>query len=177
MSERKLEKTVFFDRDGVVNFRIVKEYVRTRNQFHFIQDFIPFFTHIKRAGYGAILITNQQGVGKGLMTLEEINAVHNHMQQLLLEQTGYQFDDIFLCTDLATSNSFYRKPNPGMLLDAIAKWGIDPQQSLMIGDRSSDVIAGRRAGVSTILISNRTEIVPEADYKFNNLEEALPLFK
>lgn len=145
-------KAIFFDRDGVVNYRIVDRYVQKPEQFKFINDFISFFKSMKDKGYLAILITNQQGIGKGLMTEQELAEVHNFMQNELMSITGYCFDDIYYCTDLASTGSYRRKPNPGMLLEAVEKWNIDKNESVMIGDRRSDAGAGKNAGVKTVLI-------------------------
>ncbi|MCL5991888.1 MAG: HAD family hydrolase [Bacteroidetes bacterium] len=165
-------KAIFFDRDGVVNFRIVGKYIKSAEDFRFMPDFIEFFKKIKTAGYLTILITNQQGIGKGLMTEKELETVHNFMQSKLKEFTGNNFDDIYYSSELAENNSFRRKPNPGMLLEAIEKWDIDIENSWMIGDRKSDVKAGKRAGLKTILLKPvKNGDFPEADFLFRNLDE------
>ena len=145
-------KAIFFDRDGVVNFRPVGDYVREYNEFKFIPDFFEFFKKIKSQGYLAIIISNQQGVGKGLMSETELSDINHSMQKELMQQTGFSFDDIFICVDLAESGSFRRKPNPGMMIEAIAKWNIDIESSWMIGDSENDIIAGKKANVRTILL-------------------------
>lgn len=173
-----MNKAIFFDRDGVVNYRIVGEYVRDYSEFKLIPDFIPFFKVIKQNGFLAIMISNQQGIGKGLMNENELAEVHKTMQKELLNKTGYQFDDIYFSADLAESNSYRRKPNPGMIIEAIDKWNIDILNSWMIGDKQSDVIAGKSAGVRTVLLHfDIKKRIPEADYFFKNLIETLNLFK
>jgi D-glycero-D-manno-heptose 1,7-bisphosphate phosphatase len=158
-------KAVFFDRDGVVNLRIIRDYIKTPAEFHFMPDFLKFFPKIRKKGYKTFVATNQQGVGKGVMTESQLIEVFEFMQSELRKKFHYAFDDIFFCTELAENGSFYRKPNPGMLLEAIEKWNIDPAQSWMIGDSPSDVIAGKKAGLKTILIGNQSkEDCPEADY-------------
>jgi D-glycero-D-manno-heptose 1,7-bisphosphate phosphatase len=170
------QKTIFFDRDGIVNIRIVKDYIRTPKQFHFLNDFIEFFSEIKKRGYLAILITNQQGIGKKIMTESELEEVHNFMQFELLRQTGFCFDDIFYCPDLADTGSWRRKPNPGMLLEAVEKWNIEIKNSWMVGDRRSDVMAGKSANMNTILIGKyEKDKVPQADFIFDNLTQAIKL--
>jgi D-glycero-D-manno-heptose 1,7-bisphosphate phosphatase len=164
-----MEKAVFFDRDGTVNIRIAGDYIKRKEEFKFIPDFIPFFKFIKEKGFLAVLVTNQQGIGKGKMTIQELNEVHEFMQNEMIKACGFCFDDIDFCQDLASTNSFRRKPNPGMILEAEEKWNIDPKLSWMIGDKPQDVIAGKRAGTKTLLLGfyNKSK-VPEADYiKFN----------
>ncbi len=145
-------KAIFFDRDGVVNLRIVGEYVQNYNDFHFCPDFFQFFKFIKSLGYLAIIITNQQGIGKGLMSESELNSIHDEMQTEIKKTTGYKFDDIFYCGSLSTERCFRRKPNPGMILEAIEKWNIDKNQSWIIGDSLSDIIAGEKAEIGTIYL-------------------------
>jgi D-glycero-D-manno-heptose 1,7-bisphosphate phosphatase len=170
-------KAIFFDRDGIVNYRHVGNYVKSKSEFKFLKDFLFFFSKLETSGFLKILITNQQGVGKGVLELEQLNDVHNYMQNKLKEKAGFNFDDIFYCTDLAGTNSPRRKPNPGMLLEAIEKWNINPSESWMIGDSPSDVIAGKKAGVNTILISNLPENkVDEADFAFINFEQVYNYF-
>ena len=169
-------KAVFFDRDGIINQRLIGDYVIKPEQFKLNPEIIDIFKFIKKNNFLAILITNQQGVGKGLMTLSELDEVHSYMQNLLLEKCGYQFDDIYFCTELALSNSFYRKPNPGMILDAINKWKIATDTSIMIGDTDSDIIAGKSAGLRTILVNN-TDSSIGSDYHVSELSKLLSLLK
>jgi D-glycero-D-manno-heptose 1,7-bisphosphate phosphatase len=171
-----MNKAIFFDRDGIVNERIVGDYVKDITQFKFIHDFIELFKKIKKAGYIAILITNQQGIGKGLMNVQQLDNIHTFMQIELLNKTGFQFDDIFYCPDLEESRSIRRKPNPGMLLEAQKKWNIDLKNSWMIGDSENDILAGKNAGTNTVLINqNITNTI--ADYKFDSIKECLALFE
>lgn len=170
-------KAIFFDRDGIVNYRIVGGYVESKHQFKFIPDFFDFFYLIKKIGYLAIIISNQQGVGKGILSLDDLEQIHSSMQKRLTNMFGFGFDDIFYCTDLTGSGSFRRKPNHGMLLEAIEKWNIDPESSYMIGDSITDVIAGKKAGTKTILINHYlTEKPEEADYLFKNLYQVADFF-
>jgi D-glycero-D-manno-heptose 1,7-bisphosphate phosphatase len=173
-------KAVFFDRDGVVNMRAVKDYIKTEKEFHFLPDFVEFFGKLIKSDYKTFLITNQQGVGKGIMSVEQLEQVLKFMQNELSGFYGKGFDDIFYCTDLAETGSYFRKPNPGMILQAIDKWKIDKQTSWIIGDSPSDVIAGRRAGIRTVLIGNYKHIdIPEADYIIKSLieiEKHVPIF-
>jgi D-glycero-D-manno-heptose 1,7-bisphosphate phosphatase len=170
-------KAIFFDRDGVVNYRLAKDYVKTTEEFHLLPDFLQFFQEIKQKGYLAILISNQQGVGKGFMTEKDLCVVLNYMQKLLYKLTGFKFDDIFYCIDLADQGSFRRKPNPGMLLEAIDKWGIIPDESWMVGDSPTDAEAGRKAGVNTILLGNyKINDNFDADIILDNLFQAIKYF-
>lgn len=169
----KKKKAVFFDRDGVVNYRIVGEYINSINEFKFIQDFLYLFPKVIVAGFDTMLITNQQGVSKGLMSIDQLKNVLNFMQNQLLNKFGAGFKDLYYCTDLAESGSYYRKPNPGMIVKAINQWNIDIEKSWMVGDSPTDAIAGKKAKLNTILIGNYSkEECPEADIIVKNLFDA-----
>jgi len=175
----KSNKAVFFDRDGVVNMRAVKDYIKSEDEFQFLPDFLDFFPKVIDSGYLAFLITNQQGVGKGVMTIEQLKEVLSFMQNQLKGKFGKGFDEIFYCTDLADSGSYFRKPNPGMILQAVDKWNIVKENSWVIGDSPSDAKAGRRAGLRTVLIGNyKAGDCLEADYIIKNLfaiEDVVPI--
>ena len=81
-------KAIFFDRDGVINIRIVGEYVQCYDDFKFCPDFFSLFSYVKSLGYLAIIVTNQQGIGKGIMTENDLQNVHTQMQEQIMQQTG-----------------------------------------------------------------------------------------
>lgn len=156
-------KALFLDRDGIINRRIVGGYVRTVDEFELLDDVLPILQHAHDNGYLLILITNQQGVGKGLMSRDDLDVIHRHMQSLLITRLGFGLDAIYDCTSLASDNDPRRKPQPGMLLEAIADHHLDPTQCWFLGDSLSDAQAGRAVGVRTVLVGefepNAAEIV------------------
>lgn len=152
-SSMNTKKALFLDRDGVINQRIIDGYVRTPSEFVLLTDVVPLLRAARDLGYMLVLISNQQGVGKGLMTADELDAVHNHMQDALAGVLGGRgLDEIHVCTELASANSPRRKPAPGMLLEAIRAYGLVPSQCWFLGDSLTDAQAGRSAGVRTALI-------------------------
>lgn len=167
-------KAFFLDRDGIINERLIGDYVKSIEEFVFIDEFFTLLKKIKEYDFLAILISNQQGVGKSLMTAADLEKIHNYMQNELYKKTGYRLDDIFTCTSLASENDFRRKPNPGMIFEAIEKYDIDPNQSFIVGDSISDIDAGKRACVKTIYIGDDNKIV--ADFNFVNLKELVEHF-
>jgi D-glycero-D-manno-heptose 1,7-bisphosphate phosphatase len=178
-----LRKTFFFDRDGIVNQRIVGAYVTSADDFVFIPDIFPLFQMVKDAGFLTVLVTNQQGIGKGLMTEDDLTAIHATMQERLRSETGNAFDDIYFagerdlssksgcCGDIMAESR--RKPSPAMLLEAHERWGIDFAASWMLGDSRSDAEAGRAAGARTILVG---DFLPDddADIVVSSLRTLLP---
>lgn len=149
-----MNKAVFFDRDGIINKRLIDEYVTKIEEFELYEEIIEILKYVKMKGYLAIVITNQQGIGKGLMTEDDLVIVHDYMQYLLQEQAGESFDAIFYCPELDNSGSPRRKPNPGMILEALDLFDIAPAQSIMIGDSISDAQAAINAGIKCILIGD-----------------------
>jgi D,D-heptose 1,7-bisphosphate phosphatase len=164
---------IFFDRDGVINARILGGYVRHWNEFELLPGVIETLREIKKRGYLAIIITNQRGVGMGLMSEADLNHVHEELQREMEREAGVRFDDIFYCTD-ADKSSARRKPSPAMLLEAAEKWNIDLANSWMIGDSMSDIEAGTRAGTKTAyLVNPHSEEIPKATKIIHRLEEIL----
>jgi len=166
-----MNKVLFLDRDGIINERIPNDYVKSPSEFKLIPESLGFFAWAKKHGYLTVIVTNQQGIGKGLMTEQDLADVHAYMCSLLAEH-GYKPDAIEFCSDLANTSSLRRKPAPGMLLDAAKKLDIDLSSSYMIGDSISDAQAGKHAGTITILVGDYSDI-PEADFICGSVEECV----
>ncbi len=147
---------LFLDRDGVINKRLVGEYVLSWEQFDFtegakeaIQIFSSVFQYI-------FVVTNQQGIGKGLMTEAGLKMIHSKMQEEV-ERSGGRIDGIFYCPHLESQGSFLRKPNIGMALQAKRQFpDIRFKKSVMVGDSLSDMQFGKRAGMKTVFITEDT---------------------
>ena len=157
-----LRSAVFFDRDGVVNVPPPAEvrYLRRWEDFQFMEGILEVITQVKASGVPTFLITNQQGVGKGLMTLKELEAVHQAMQSALDEAA---FDGIYAATGL-TGEDPRRKPSPAMLLEAAEEHQIDLSRSWMIGDHDNDMRAAVAAGVGTIRMRGLKAIGVPSDH-------------
>ncbi len=138
---------VFFDRDGIVNQPPNDEqrYVTRAEDFHLMPGFVEAFRVVLGRGYRAVLITNQSGLSRGRMTQADLQQIHDKLLAHLKAE-GLDLHDIFVC-DSADDAHPNRKPNPGMILEAAKKHGLDLTRSWMVGDQEKDVEAGRRAGV------------------------------
>lgn len=147
---RKLLPAVFLDRDGVISrtfIRNAKPYAPRRlEEFKLMPNARQSVMQLKQAGFIVIVVTNQPDVGNGLVTLEVVESMHYK----LLERT--RVNDVFLCPHRQDEGCNCRKPKPGMFFDASAKHGIDLSKSFMVGDRASDIEAGKKAGCRTIFI-------------------------
>ena len=145
--------TLFLDRDGVINKKIDHDYVRNYSQFEFlpgVKDALRILNDI----FGRIVIvTNQRGIGRGLMTVQDLESIHEAMMKEVTAAGG-RIDAIYFCSDVQDEGSTHRKPQPGMALDAKAQFPeIDFSRSLMAGDSSGDMEFGTRLGMVTAYIS------------------------
>lgn len=141
---------VFFDRDGIVNRAPESRYVERLEDFYLQPEFVDALKVVRGKGLEAVIVTNQKGVSTGAMTMDAVHRIHDHLQAELRKR-GVELTDILVCTD-PHDDSPRRKPNPGMLLEAAEKHGLDLSRSWMVGDQEKDVEAGRRAGCRTVLV-------------------------
>ncbi len=134
--------SLFLDRDGVVNRRIVGDYVRGLDDFEFLPGVLGALAALARWAPRIVVVTNQQGIARGLMTAESVDAVHASMLARVTSAGG-RIDDVLVCPHLAGSCRC-RKPLPGLALDWLdAHPEVDPARSVMIGDSDSDIAMGR----------------------------------
>ena len=146
--------TLFLDRDGVINVRVVGDYIRSLKGFEFlphVKEAISSFSSLFRR---VIVVTNQQGVGKGLMSEADVEEIHAYMIKEI-EAAGGRVDKVYFCPALDAENNPCRKPNNGMALQAQQDFPeIDLERSLMIGDSLSDMEFGRRSGMLNAFITD-----------------------
>ncbi len=144
-----IDRAVFLDRDGIVNVRLPEAYVTRWEEFQFLPSIARALSRLRALGYRTVLVTNQQGIAKGLMTEEDLAEIHERMQRAL---GAAAFDAIEVCPHAADAGCDCRKPRAGMLRRAAARMSIALEKSWMVGDTESDVEAGRAAGCRTILV-------------------------
>lgn len=145
----KPTRALFLDRDGILNRVVMREgspaSPRVPGEFELLEGAADLVRAAREAGWLTIVVTNQPDIGRGLMRPADLEAMHRMLADAV------EVDDIEVCTD-GDDTSPRRKPNPGMLLDAAAKWGIHLGRSWLVGDSGKDLGAGRAAGVRTILL-------------------------
>lgn len=162
--------TLFLDRDGVINERIPNDYVKTVQEFLFfagvplaLEKIEPIFGHI-------FVVTNQQGIAKGLMTEADLAKVHKHLKKTI-ENLGGRIDKIYHCSERSPSPC--RKPATDMAIWAKRDFpNIDFSRSVMVGDSASDIEFGNRLGMFTVFVETKNEPLPEhikANVHFPNL--------
>ena len=161
-----MNRTLFLDRDGVINRLLPNDYVKIWEEFQFLPLIRESLEVLKADFFDRIVIvTNQQGVGKKLMTEAKLHEIHHQMLAYLNEK-AVLIDKIYYCTALTRENSSFRKPEIGMALEAKKDFpDLDFSQSCIIGDSLSDMQFGRKAGVRTVLFGTHTPI-SEAEKPF-----------
>jgi D-glycero-D-manno-heptose 1,7-bisphosphate phosphatase len=141
---------VFLDRDGVLTrsqTRGGKPYAPRRlKDFRLLAGATRAVTNLKTAGFVVVVVTNQPDVGHGLVTPETLKAMHARLRE------AAPIDAVLVCTHRQDEECACRKPKPGLIERAIGRFGIAREASYMVGDRWSDVVAGRAAGLYTIFI-------------------------
>ena len=150
---------VFLDRDGVLNRDT--GYVYRISDFFWMPGSIQAVEYLNRIGYLVFVVTNQSGVARGYYTIDDVISLHNWMN-LQLERFGAHIDKFYFCphhptegSGVLTRHCSCRKPEPGMILTAIAEWDIDKKTSFLVGDRETDLEASHRAGVRGHLIREK----------------------
>lgn len=153
-----MRKTVFLDRDGLLNKKArPHEYVTTWGDFEFLPGVPGAIRTLNMAGYQAVVVTNQRGIARGLAAAEDVDGLHDRMRAEL-EKQGARIDGIYVCPHEEGACAC-RKPQIGLFLMAEKDFGIDKEASWMVGDSDSDVEAGRRYGIKTILTASLPEAV------------------
>jgi D-glycero-D-manno-heptose 1,7-bisphosphate phosphatase len=153
-----LRPALFLDRDGVLNED--QGYVHRWEDFRWIEGARETVAAFNRAGWLVIVVTNQSGVGRGYYTEDDMHALHRRMSEDLAE-VGGRIDAFYHAPHHpdAPLDAYRhpdppdRKPNPGMILRALAEWPIDREASILVGDKVSDMDAATRAGIRGVLFS------------------------
>jgi D-glycero-D-manno-heptose 1,7-bisphosphate phosphatase len=151
-----VERAVFLDRDGVIN--VERAYVHQVADFAFIAGSVPALVRLRAAGWKLVVVTNQSGIARGYYSEAQYQALTAHMQQQLA-QAGAPLDAVLHCPHLPDAEvpayrraCNCRKPAPGMVLQAAHALSIDLARSVLVGDKLSDIQAGRAAGVGRCLL-------------------------
>ena len=158
-------EAVFLDRDGVLNPHIPGGYLLRAEDVVVLPGVAAAVRRLNDAGVRVIVISNQQGVGKGLMTRADLDGVERRMGKILAQEAGAFLDGCYYSTELASANSPRRKPQPGMLLEAARDFGLTLAQTVFAGDSATDVATGHAAGVghTALLLSGGIRAYAEGD--------------
>ena len=146
--------TLFLDRDGVINKKLEQRYVTNFDEFVFVKNSDIAIRKLHKIFKRILIVTNQQGIGKGIMTEDDLNLLHFQMQRKLSIDFDL-IDKIYFCPCLEVDNCNCRKPKTGMLENAKLDFpDMKIEDSFLVGDSDSDIIAGKKFGLSTIKVSS-----------------------
>jgi len=171
----RIGEALFLDRDGVINRRIDGGYVSKPEELEMLPHSAESIARLSKHFRYIFVVTNQQGIGKGLMSETDLAAIHAKMVSEI-EKAGGRIDKIYHCPSLKEAHDFLRKPNIGMALNARHDYpNLRLKSCVMIGDAATDMMFGRRAGMQTILVGEWPEIAQQnptlVDFYFPTLHE------
>lgn len=172
---------LFLDRDGVIN--IDHGYVSTKETFEFIDGIFDLCRQAKRFGYLICVITNQTGIGRGYYTEEDFLHLTDWMCSQFIKENA-PIDKIYFCPTHPEQGigkykvaSSYRKPGPGMIVQAAQEFNIDLSRSILVGDKITDIQAGLAAGVGCNLLYSNTQTLIEATNVVSHLGQVVHYLK
>ena len=146
--------TLFLDRDGVINVKLDERYVQDPSEFEFIYGAEKAISLLSTIFKRIIIVTNQQGIGKGIMTENDLNFLHDYMISELVKSEG-RIDKVYFCPHLVSEKCGCRKPKPGMIQQAKLDFPeINFENSYLVGDSLSDLEAGKRMNLLAIRVDN-----------------------
>ena len=150
-----MEKAIFLDRDGTIN--VEKDYIYKSEDLVFEEGTIEALKTFKNLGYILIVVSNQSGIARGYFTEKDLNIFNNNMNEIL-KKNGVEITEFYCCPHHPDGIGEYkkvcecRKPNNKMIEDAIKKYNIAREKSYMIGDKTSDIGAGLKSNLKTVLV-------------------------
>ena len=168
----RYDRVVFLDRDGVIN-RPPPEgsWVFRWEDFEFADGVLAALRRLHEHGFTAVVVTNQSCVGRGLMALADVDAIHARMAASVAAAGG-ELAGIYRCPHTDADACSCRKPKPGMLEQAARELGLRPERAFLVGDSERDIQAGRAVGCATILVGEPAAAT-EADHVASDLADAV----
>lgn len=175
LSAQKLQNVIFLDRDGVINNDGI-QCITDWSQFKFIPNAKTAIKLLTKNNFHIIVVTNQPIVSSNQITTRKLNSIHKRMKYEIRHSKG-RILHVYHCPHSPDSTCSCRKPRPGLIQTAIKEYNIDTSTSYMIGDRESDILAGKNSNIKTILVlsgylKNTNELPTKPDLIFKNLLEA-----
>lgn len=156
-----MEKFLLLDRDGVINARPGPGWVRHWEEFRFLPRAVEALRKLNENGYKSIIVSNQSGVGRGLLSEEDLETITANFREEAARQ-GAGIEAVYYCTHRPEEGCECRKPRPGLLLKAQRKYGFRFPSTFLVGDTEADFRAGASVGCPVILIADSEGKPPEA---------------
>lgn len=169
--------TLFLDRDGVINKRKFGGYITSVEEFEFLPEVLPAMAGLSKIFHRIIVVTNQQGIGKNLMTERNLLEIHTYMCDRVYEAGG-KIDKCYFAPNLRGAEDDMRKPGPAMAELAQMEFPeIDFENAVMVGDTDSDILFGRNLGMKTVGVLSEEKLSEKADVEVRSLNEFLKKLK
>ena len=161
--------TLFLDRDGVINKKLENDYVKNWIDFEFLDGVFDALKICNSIFGHIVVVTNQQGIGKGLYRVDDLEIIHKNMLYEIAFYNG-RIDKVYFSPHLSTANHPSRKPGTGMALQAKEDFpSIDFGKSIMVGDSLSDMAFGKKLGMRTAFINQNHLQQADIDFNFSSL--------
>jgi histidinol-phosphate phosphatase family protein len=163
--------TLFLDRDGVINQRKMGGYITSKSEFAFEEGVLDAIAVFDKVFQHIFVVTNQQGIGKGIMTEADLFDIHRFMVQKI-DENGGRITQCYFAPELKNAENSTRKPSSAMALRAKSEFQtIDFEKSIMVGDTDTDILFGKSLQMKTVRIQTVEPIKVEADVTVNSLIE------
>ena len=177
-----LKKPVFIDRDGVINVDLMGDYVKSWDEFRFEQGAVEALKLLTQRGYDILIISNQAGIGDGVFPESQLWDTHRNMLETLSLE-GVKITDAFFCLHGKKAGCKCRKPETGLFEQAAKAYQFDTAATFFIGDKATDMEAGRRFGLKTLFVRTghgledepRLDETSTPDLRADNLLEAVKM--
>ncbi|HLP54120.1 MAG TPA: HAD-IIIA family hydrolase [Fluviicola sp.] len=165
--------TLFLDRDGVINKRLMGDYVKSVGEFELLDGVAEALGAAAQVFGRIVVVTNQQGIGKGIMTERNLSDIHAYCSELIT-RAGGRIDRYYFAPELAGTGVGLRKPETGMAMQAKQDFPeIAFERSVMVGDSDSDIQFGKNLGMKTVFVSHNKEKHESADLTVSSLYEGI----
>jgi len=152
-----VNKLIFLDRDGTLNIK-KDDYVKNLSEFELFSDVGKYLSNLNEKGFKLILVTNQSAINRDLLSLEELEKIHNFLKTKLLED-NCRIDAIYFCPHRPDENCLCRKPKTLLLEKAIKEFSpVDLENCWIIGDSDTDIDAGKSIGINTFKVDTASSI-------------------
>ena len=152
MTGKDYSRFILLDRDGVLNEAVRDGYVTRADMLRLLPGAAEAVAELNRNGFGVVVLSNQQCVGKGLLSAEELEEITRALRDAVRREAGGDILDFFYCPHLAADGCSCRKPQPGLILQARERYGFDPAVTFLVGDSYSDLETAARAGCPSIFV-------------------------
>src|SRR5574337_592263 len=157
-----IPKLIILGRDGILN-EFSEEHIKSPDEWVAIPGALEAVARLNHAGWRVVVATNQSGIGRGMIDMASINAVHAHMMGEL-HRHGGRIDAVFFCPHTPEDECDCRKPRPGMMFEITRRYGVDPSQVPMVCDTLRDLQAAQAAGCEPHLVrSGRAAVLDAAE--------------